>query len=88
VDYFTSLYQGLSCPSPPSLKGPGDEVGARTPTSKDPTFSSAFPFGRKLPSRWKFGLFEGNLEGNSICKEIGRKYCDTEGNENEIYFIS
>jgi hypothetical protein len=90
VDYFTSLYQGLSCPAPPSSKGPGDEVGARTPTSKEPTFSSAFPFGRKFPSRRKFGPFEGNLEGNSIWKEIafGRKYCDKEGNEKEIYFIS
>jgi hypothetical protein len=35
-------------------------------------------------------LPEGNLEGNSIWKEIafGRKYCDKEGNEKEIYFIS
>jgi hypothetical protein len=29
---------------------------------------------------------EGNLEGNSIWKEIGRKYCYKEGNEKEILF--
>jgi hypothetical protein len=49
---------------------------------------AAFPFGRKFPSRRKFGPLEGNLEGNSIWKEIGRKYCNKEGNEKEIYFIS
>jgi hypothetical protein len=34
--------------------------------------AAAFPFGRKFPSRRKFGSLEGNLEGNSIWKEIGR----------------
>jgi hypothetical protein len=48
----------------------------------------ALPFGRRFPSRRKFGPLEGNLEGNSIWKEIGRKYCNKEGNEKEIYFIS
>jgi hypothetical protein len=43
--------------------------------------------GNFLPGR-KFGPLEGNLEGNSIWKEIERKYCYKEGNEKEIYFIS
>jgi hypothetical protein len=53
-----------------------------------PTSTPAFPFGRKFPSRRKFESLERNLEGNSIWKEIGRKYCYKEGNEKEIYFVS
>jgi hypothetical protein len=52
------------------------------------TSEPAFPFGRKFSSRRKFGPLEGNLVGNSIWKEIGRKYCYKEGNEKELYFIS
>ena len=39
------------------------------------TMATAFPLGRKFPSRRIFWCLEGNLEGNSICKEMRRKSC-------------
>jgi hypothetical protein len=42
------------------------------------------PLGRKFPSKRIFWHLEGNIKGNEIWKEIGRKFGQFEGKRKEI----
>ena len=71
MDYFTSLYQGLSCPSPPSSKGPGDEVELDIPYQN--------PFERDLgqvyvESNGCTQAIEHQQYNSSLCGKLGGNF--------------